>query len=163
MTGKILDYSIQNGEGIISADDGERYSFQVSQWKTNDAHPAKNMQVDFAINDTEATEIYALNEITTKYSNTTVVQNQETSVGAIISLIFGIAGLFASWWLFAIPSIVAIITGHFARSVIKNSNGRLGGDGLAVTGLVLGYLVILFYIVVVVFIIGILGLATMKY
>ncbi|MBU0631990.1 DUF4190 domain-containing protein [bacterium] len=78
-------------------------------------------------------------------------------------MIFGIGGLFFDWWFFAIPSIIAIITGHMARSNIKNSNGRLSGDGFAVTGLVLGYIVILLYLVVVLFFVGLLGMATMKY
>ena len=34
---------------------------------------------------------------------------------------------------------VAIVTGHIARREIRRSGGRLGGDGLATTGLALGY------------------------
>ena len=33
MKGKILDYNFQESRGIISADDGNRYSFENSQWK----------------------------------------------------------------------------------------------------------------------------------
>lgn len=54
---------------------------------------------------------------------------------AIVSLVSGIV----SW--FAIPllgAIVAIITGHMARSQIKQSYES--GDGLAIVGLILGYL-----------------------
>lgn len=162
MRGKILDYSIQNGEGIISADDGQRYTFKVSQWKTDDTHPAKNMQVDFSVNETQAADIYVVENVQTKYSNAASAQNQETSVAAIASMIFGIIGLFFDWWFFAIPSIIAVITGHIARSNIKHSNGRLGGDGFAVTGLVLGYLVILVYLFIVLFFVGLLGMASMN-
>jgi len=35
--------------------------------------------------------------------------------------------------------VVAIILGHLSLSEIKNSAGRLGGQGLAIAGLVLGY------------------------
>jgi type IV pilus assembly protein PilA len=57
----------------------------------------------------------------------------ETSGKAIISLI---SGLF-----FFIPpaSIVAVIFGHLSLSEIRKSAGRLKGNGLAITGLVLGY------------------------
>lgn len=55
---------------------------------------------------------------------------------AIISLVSGII----SWVLVPlIGAIVAVITGHMARREIRESGGRLSGDGLALIGLVLGY------------------------
>jgi hypothetical protein len=57
----------------------------------------------------------------------------ETSGKAIISLICGL------FFFFFPASIVAIIFGHLSLSEIKKSAGRLGGQGLAVAGLVLGY------------------------
>jgi type IV pilus assembly protein PilA len=59
---------------------------------------------------------------------------EKTSGLAIASLIFGIFFLF-----FPLP-IVAVVLGHVSLSQIKKSAGRLGGKGLAITGLVLGYL-----------------------
>lgn len=38
-----------------------------------------------------------------------------------------------------IGPLVAIITGHMAKSEIRKSRGRLAGDGMATVGLVLGY------------------------
>ena len=57
----------------------------------------------------------------------------ETSGKAIFSLVCGI--------LFLIPPVglVAVIFGHLALSEIKKSAGRFTGKGLAVTGIVLGY------------------------
>lgn len=60
----------------------------------------------------------------------------ETSSEAIISLISGILGWLG---LFGLGGIVAVIFGHIARRKIRNSEGRLTGDGLATAGLVLGY------------------------
>jgi hypothetical protein len=55
---------------------------------------------------------------------------------ALVSLILGILG----WTILpTIGSIGAIVTGHMAKSEIKNSMGSLGGDGMATAGLVLGY------------------------
>ena len=55
---------------------------------------------------------------------------------AIISLVFGILG----WTLlFGIGSIVAIITGHMARSEIRRNPNTIEGDGLAMGGLILGW------------------------
>ena len=59
---------------------------------------------------------------------------EKTSGMAIASLIFGI--LFPFFPL----SIPAVVFGHVALSQIKKSAGRLGGRGLAIAGLVLGYL-----------------------
>jgi len=59
-----------------------------------------------------------------------------TSTTAIISLISGIAG----WSVLPfLGSIVAIITGHMAKSEIKRSGGMITGNGMATWGLVLGY------------------------
>jgi type IV pilus assembly protein PilA len=57
-----------------------------------------------------------------------------TSGKAIASLICGIFTFFLP------ASIAAIILGHISLSEIRNSAGRMGGRGIAITGLVLGYL-----------------------
>jgi len=57
----------------------------------------------------------------------------QTSGKAIASLVCGL-------FLFAFPlSVLAIIFGHLSLSEIRKSAGRLKGEGLAITGLVLGY------------------------
>jgi hypothetical protein len=60
----------------------------------------------------------------------------QTSGKATASLIAGIAGYLILPLIAAIP---AIILGHLALSEIKKSAGRLKGDGMAIAGLVLGY------------------------
>jgi len=73
-------------------------------------------------------------------------QIPKTSPLAITSLVTGLLG----WTLLPLlGSLVAIVTGHMARSEIRRSRGVLDGDGLAVVGLVLGWLPVL---------IGVLGL-----
>jgi len=55
---------------------------------------------------------------------------------ALASLILGILG----WTVLpGLASIAAIVTGHMAKKEIKESMGQLGGDGMAVAGLVMGY------------------------
>jgi type IV pilus assembly protein PilA len=63
-----------------------------------------------------------------------LVGSPPTSGKAIASLICGIFTVFFP------ASIAAIILGHISLSEIRRSAGRLGGRGLATTGLVLGYL-----------------------
>lgn len=61
----------------------------------------------------------------------------QTSGFAIASLICGIAG----WFLFFfIGGILAVVFGHMARREIRRSQGWKRGDGLALSGLIIGYL-----------------------
>ena len=65
------------------------------------------------------------------------VPTRQTSTLAIFSLVLGILG----WTLLPfLGAIGAIITGHMARAEIRREPARLQGDGLAVGGLVLGWL-----------------------
>ena len=64
---------------------------------------------------------------------------RQTSTLAIISLVAGLLG----WTVVPfLGSIVAVICGHMARKEIRQAPDRLEGDGLAIAGLVLGYLAI---------------------
>lgn len=65
-------------------------------------------------------------------------QPQQTDGGAIASMILGIASIVLC--LSFIAGIPAIITGHISYSKIKKSMGRLKGEGMALTGLILGYI-----------------------
>ena len=65
---------------------------------------------------------------------------RSTSPLAIVSLVSGLLGwTFVPW----IGSVVAVITGHLARSAIRQAPDQLEGDGMAVAGLVLGYSMLL--------------------
>ncbi len=65
-----------------------------------------------------------------------------TSGLAVAALICGIAGVVLFWALIPVlASIAAVITGHMALGQIKRDPG-IGGRGLAIAGLILGYAVI---------------------
>jgi hypothetical protein len=65
----------------------------------------------------------------------------KTSALAIWSLVLGILGLvlllICVGPLFAIPGVIC---GHLAYSRVKRSNGTLTGDGMALAGLIIGYI-----------------------
>lgn len=67
-------------------------------------------------------------------ASTVPVGSAETSPKAVISLVCGL--------LFFVPLsfIAAIVFGHLGLSEIRRSAGRLKGEGLAIAGLVLGYI-----------------------
>jgi len=70
-----------------------------------------------------------------------VGNNPKTSGLAVTSLVLGVLGLVLLLGcigvLFAIP---AVICGHIAYSRIKRSAGMLGGGGMALAGLITGYI-----------------------
>lgn len=74
---------------------------------------------------------------------------------ALASLIFGILGWTA---LPIVGSIVAIILGHQARDEIRRAGGRLGGGDLATAGLILGYAMLLPFLLVLVVVVAALAL-----
>jgi Domain of unknown function (DUF4190) len=61
----------------------------------------------------------------------------QNSTLAIISMIAGILGFVG---FIGIGPIIAVITGHMAKSEIKKSGGHVIGGGMATAGLILGYL-----------------------
>jgi len=87
---------------------------------------------------------------------------QKTNTMAIVSVIAGALAWFAAP---VLASIVAIVTGHMARSQIRASAGTQDGDGLAIAGLVLGYVSLLFgllaLIAMVMMFLGIIGLGVL--
>ncbi len=65
-----------------------------------------------------------------------------TSPLAITSLVCGLAGVVLFWAIIPVlASIAAVITGHMALGQTKR-NPALGGRGMAIAGLILGYIVI---------------------
>jgi hypothetical protein len=64
---------------------------------------------------------------------------RRTSSLAVASLVAGLLGWTLAPW---IGSIIAIITGHMARAEIRRDPAGIEGDGLAVAGLVLGWLMV---------------------
>jgi hypothetical protein len=63
-----------------------------------------------------------------------VQQPQKTNGMAIASLVLGLLG-----WLYLIPAILALVFGLTAKKQIDASGGAQGGRGMAVAGVVLGW------------------------
>jgi hypothetical protein len=76
--------------------------------------------------------------------------NPGTNGLAIAALVLGIL------WLYWVGSILAVIFGHIALSQIRHT--RQGGRGLAIAGLVLGYVGL--GLLVLLIVVGIVGTAT---
>lgn len=80
-----------------------------------------------------------------------------TSSLAVVSLVFGIL----TWCLLPfVGALVAVVCGHLARSEIRRAppDAPQEGDGMAVAGLVLGYVHLLLCVAVVLVLLGVLFL-----
>ena len=73
---------------------------------------------------------------------------------AIASLMLGIVGLIF-YCISILPGLPAVVCGHLALSKIKRSGNTLDGRGMAIAGLSMGYIAIVF--TVIVFSIGFIG------
>ena len=144
MEGVILDYNLETRAGVVRCLQGTRYSFALDDWKSSDL-PQPGERVDFVPSGERAGNLYrlqspvaaaALAPTPSPFAPPTAAPTQvpTPSVLAIISLIAGILGLIF------FGSLIAVICGHIARANIRDSRGALTGDGLALAGLILGYL-----------------------
>ncbi len=73
------------------------------------------------------------------------VQSPQNNGLAIASLVCSIAGIIP--FLFGLPCVLGIIFGFVARGRIRRSNGTLGGDGMALAGIIVGFCLIGLFIV----------------
>jgi len=70
-------------------------------------------------------------------------QRPQPSGFAITSMVLGICGICGTIMCFGgILGIPAVIFGHLARGAIRRSNGTVSGDGMALAGLICGYIAI---------------------
>ena len=63
MKGKILDFSIADSQGVISGDDGNRYTFSGKEWKSP-APPQAGVRVDYDTDGRTALGVYVDQAIT---------------------------------------------------------------------------------------------------
>jgi hypothetical protein len=79
---------------------------------------------------------------------------RQTSTLAVISLVTGILG----WTLLPLlGTIAAIITGHMARGEIRRMPDRLEGDGMALAGLILGWVAVIGWLIGLVLVFAVFG------
>lgn len=76
---------------------------------------------------------------------------REQSSLAVWALASGIVGILIGWCFLGLPSIAAIVLGHMALEETKS--GHVEGRGMAVAGLVMGYVTALPAILVFIFVV----------
>jgi len=113
MQGKILDYSVQANTGVISGDDGQRYSFVGSEWK-GQAAPTAGTVVDFTQNEGIAFQIYPLpgGALTVTYNSGGGIADGERSkiVAGVFALLFGGLGIHKFYLGFNTAGVIILLT-----------------------------------------------------
>lgn len=154
----ILDINEAEQKGLLKGEDDQRYEFALSLWQG--AMPPRALdKVDVMLEQGEIQRVLLTGsqvvsspsaprnteqfEQGAQVTANAVPRPADTSSLAIVSLIFGILGLFF------FGSLIAVICGHIARSNIRQSNGKLAGDGMALAGLIMGYLSLFLTLVLV--------------
>jgi TM2 domain-containing membrane protein YozV len=138
MRGTVLHFSIQENQGFIAGDDGNRYEFTGESWGLKNS-PEQGNKVDFGIEDNRAIKIFA---------DPTVIPSsvKSKSTSSLLAFFLGIFGIqffyldLWGWGIFSllfcwtyIPFLVGIVLGiqwHLMSEKefqykIKNTNGSL--------------------------------------
>ena len=87
MKGRVLNYSVQENGGIISGDDGNRYTFVGGQWREQ-ALPVQGSYVDFQVDqDTDhAISIYLAR------GHSLASARKSKVVAGVLAILFGVLG-----------------------------------------------------------------------
>lgn len=130
MIGRILEYDKKIHEGVISGEDGNRYTFNSDDWK-NELNPYKNQKVDFLIEEGHAKEVYLVEEENLDNKNNFL---------PIISVILSVLGI----WFF--PCIfVSFATLFIAKYNIKKNPKKYSGNGLTNIALAMNLIILSVY------------------
>ena len=90
MKGLVLAFSVQQGSGLISGDDEQRYKFLASSWKC-DEHPTQGIRVDFDISPQgEALDIYL--DISSPVGRGRTLNSKTRSTATIFAFFLGTFG-----------------------------------------------------------------------
>jgi len=91
--GTILDYTIQTNAGIISGDDGRRYSFQGAEWREAGKYPIKGMRVDFSPQAGFASAIYLIQDVSSSISGTAEKRDCNHVMAGLFGILLGTFGI----------------------------------------------------------------------
>lgn len=140
MKGQILDFSIQNGGGLITAENGKRYSFKSEEWKEPNI-PMRGMKVDFDIDENgQAIGIYkalaasSASHIPSVLNNVTQVRNDNGQLPLFALFLDTLLRRYAKFsgraskrefWGFALFELVLIIAIIFLYGILYAINRNL--------------------------------------
>ncbi|MFT8417524.1 MAG: TM2 domain-containing protein [Acetobacter sp.] len=95
MRGTVLDYDPRNGEGLISGDDNNRYSFKGVSVKSDFNALRKGVIVDFDVQNNEAVSVFMITPPSSSGINIDLGASGDKSkiVAGLLAILFGGLGL----------------------------------------------------------------------
>ena len=117
MQGQILDYSIQSGQGVITADDGNRYTFSGSQWRAAGA-PLRGMRVDFDVQDGAAVSIYLALTGAPPGSGNAIAGGKSKIAAGLLGILLGGLGIHKFYLGYTKPGVIMLLFGTIGWCLI---------------------------------------------
>ena len=106
MQGNILSFTVQQGQGLISGDDGQRYTFTGAEWREN-APPHPGEHVDFQPEGTQALAVYRV-----MGSGVGVSRTRKNKIAAgLFGIFLGWLGIHKFYLGFTTPGILMLLAG----------------------------------------------------
>ena len=151
MNGRVLSFTVQTNSGVISGDDGNRYSFAGSEWRLA-TPPSAGVRVDFDQSGNSAVGIYPETVASASVAASPIIRQSSGQAAVIdriattggrqgLSQLMGLVGLIMgglSWLLFWVPVLGWIIMGAgMGMSIFGYVKGRERGEaaGMAMAGI----------------------------
>jgi len=95
MKGIVLNFDIASDQGLISGEDGQRYTFTSQDWQDKTSFPQARLTVDFVIEDQKALSIYSIpsNPNTNNdFSDNNDFSNEVSNRNLVLKQILGFLG-----------------------------------------------------------------------
>ena len=101
MQGQILEYSVQTNAIVITGEDGNRYTFALSEWKES-ALPARGMRVDFEVHGATAVSVY-------RAMAGTVSGTKSKVVAGVLGILLGGLGIHKFYLGYTVPGLIMLV------------------------------------------------------
>ena len=110
--GRILAFDDEESTGIISGDNGNRYSFIIQEWRSQ-TRPRSGKYVDSVPEDHEARDIYELTEppAGTRTDPTTVAGSKSKVAAGLFAIFLGWLGIHKFYLGYTVPGVILLVAG----------------------------------------------------
>ncbi len=114
MKGKVLDFTVQTNSGVISGDDGKRYTFKGNEWKEKEI-PKRGMVVDFEVKDGEAVGVYL--DLDKNKALSTRGERKDKVAAGLLAIFLGGLGIHKFYLGFTGPGLVYLLVNTIGFAV----------------------------------------------
>ena len=112
MRGHVLEFSVQTNSGIISTEDGSRYTFAGSDWR-GDVPPGPGMTVDFEAQGTNAVAVCHV--VVTSGAGAAGAKNKVTA--GLLAILLGWLGIHKFYLGYTGPGLVFLLVNTVGLAV----------------------------------------------